>query len=659
MSGAIVAPTNYSRHGPDGVYRSLPPSTTLDVMTLLANLQRTVAACPEQPFLGHRPIDNKVAGPYQWQTYAASYGRVQRIAAGLWRELLVEPTADGHRFLGIYMKNRPEWVLAQYGAFYAGASVVPIYDTLGATSTTFILNQTHLATVVCTTAEISNLLARAPSCPHLRHIVLCDVAAADASLHEAAAGLGLRLWTLAAVETSGGFEPRSAATLHADDMAMLMYTSGTTGDPKGVPMTHGNLNASRYGSFDGLFAAPHLHALLANHPVALSFLPMAHVAEQGLQIGLISVGGALGFYQGDTLKLLEDVQALRPTIFLGVPRLLNKIHDKVVESALEAGGVKAWLFRKALDAKLANLQQGYVTHGVYDVVVFNKLKAALGLDRCQLLLTGAAPLAPNVLSFYRVALGCTCTEMYGQTETGGASTMTDPRDLDAGTVGAPIAGAEIKLVSVPDMGYNDSDTTHGEGDNAIAVRGRGEVCFRGPAVFSGYFKEPEKTAEAIDADGWLHSGDIGVWTTDGRLKIVDRKKNIFKLSQGEYVAPEKIENAIQGSSYVAQSFPPLDAGGRRGARRSGLAKLAASLKITGTLQDWCVSPEVVKTVLADIQRVGKAAGLFGFETIRAVHLEPTPFSIENNLLTPTLKLKRHDATKTYAGKIDVLYAAAG
>ncbi|KDO33542.1 hypothetical protein SPRG_19176 [Saprolegnia parasitica CBS 223.65] len=661
---AIVPPAVFSQQiteGDDVVYRSLPGAAPLDAMTLVGSLARTARQFPHAPFLGHRPIDTRgVAGPFQWQTYSECYARVQAIAAGLVHHEMLEPTDDGHKFLGIYMKNRPEWVLSQYAAFFAGATVVPIYDTLGATSTEFILNETRLSTVVCTSAELEALIQRAPRCPHLRHIVVCDVVAL--SLVEIAAARDLQLWTLTQLETHGQNQPIDSTALSVEAMAMLMYTSGTTGDPKGVPMTHGNLNAVRHGILDRLRSSPRLTAVMNSHPSGLSFLPLAHVAEQGMHTSMIYIGGAIGFYQGDALKLLDDVQALRPTIFLSVPRLLNKIYDKVMEGALAAGGLKAWLFQTALDTKLANLSQGYQTHSLFDALVFTKLKAALGLDRCEILLTGAAPLSATVLSFYRVVLGCTCLELYGQTETGGAATMTDLRELDAGSVGPPMVSTEIKLVSVPDMKYNVTDTVHGQGDAAIAVKGRGEVCFRGPTVFSGYFKAPEKTAEVLDEDGWLHSGDIGVWTLDGRLKLVDRKKNIFKLAQGEYVAPEKIENVLQTSPLVAQAFVHGDSLHASLVaiivpEETALAPLAATLKVSGAFLDWCNSPAVTKAVLTDLQRVGRENGLLGFELVRAIALDPNPFTVENDLLTPTFKLKRHDAQRAFASRIEALYAS--
>ncbi|EQC27331.1 hypothetical protein SDRG_14855 [Saprolegnia diclina VS20] len=457
----LEAPAMYSRADPapasgDGaIYMNLASQESkLDVMTLIESLQKTVAAHPNRPFLGHRPINaDGAAGPYVWQTYGECATRIENLAKGLLKHKMVDASEQGHKFLGIYMKNRPEWVLSQYAAFFAGAMVVPIYDTLGATSTTYILNQTLVGTVVCTCAEVESLLAKASGAPTLRHIVLADVTVLEASLAERVSAAGLQLWTLGDIEAAGAMETEAPpASAKPDDVCMLMYTSGTTGDPKGAMITHGNLNAVRYGMVEQLCMSPSVATMLHGEPSVLSFLPLAHVAEQTMHAAYVYLGGAIGFSQGNTLKLVEDVQALRPTFFLAVPRLLNKMYDKITEGAAAAGGVKAWLFQTALNTKLANLAQGETSHAVYDALIFSKLKAKLGLDRCALLATGAAPLPAHVLSFFRVFLGCTCTELYGQTETTGATNLTDFRDLDAGTVGSPMVTADVKLVSVPDMG---------------------------------------------------------------------------------------------------------------------------------------------------------------------------------------------------------------
>ncbi|OQR88982.1 Long-chain-fatty-acid--CoA ligase, partial [Achlya hypogyna] len=459
---AIDPAATVAGHGP--VYRSTDATAEAPkLMTLVDSLERSVASFPDHPFLGHRPLDAAGdAGPYEWQTYRQCHTRIQHIAAGLLAEQLLAPTVDDQRFLGIYMKNRPEWVLAQYSAFYAGAAIVPIYDTLGAAATTFVLNQTLVATVVCTTAEIDSLFAKASASPSLRHIILCDVATVDATLQATASELNLRVSTLADIEAAGVRKATLApAALSVDDMCVLMYTSGTTGNPKGAMISHGNMDAVRHGIIQRLSSNAPVAAMLHNRSSVLSFLPLAHVAEQSLHAAMIFLGGAIGFYQGNALKLVDDVQALRPTLFLAVPRLLNKIYDKITEGAAAAGGIKAWLFQTALDAKLSNLKRGVATHSVYDALIFSKLKAKLGFDRCQLLVTGAAPLPAHVLTFYRALLGCACFELYGQTEATGATTMTDPLERDAGTVGPPLVSCDIKLVSVPDMGYNVTDTTHG------------------------------------------------------------------------------------------------------------------------------------------------------------------------------------------------------
>ena len=280
----------------------------------------------------------------------------------------------------------------------------------------------------------------------------------------------------------------------------------------------------------------------------------------------------------------------------------------------------------------------------------------MGLDQCQIIITGAAPIAPNVLGFLRAVFSCVVSEGYGQTEVGCGSNITHTNDLSAGTVGGPLQCVHIKLVSVPEMGYEVTDTAHG--DDMFPCCGRGEVCFRGPSVFSGYYKMPEATKAAFDSDGWLHSGDIGLWTLDGKLKIIDRKKNIFKLSQGEYVAPEKIENVVLGSVYVAQAFVYGDS------FHSHLVAIVVPDEVAlrqlsqtndGPLHALCDDENLTETVLEDIRKVSRRAKLAGFETVRKITMIPEAFSVESNLLTPTFKLRRNNAKKKFMMFIDQMY----
>ena len=414
-------------------------------------------------------------------------------------------------------------------------------------------------------------------------------------------------------------------------------------------LTHGNMMCDVHA----VLARPGFEVTTGE--VHISFLPLAHIYERVNFLLVIMSGSSAGFFRGDILLLLDDVTALQPTTFAGVPRLYNRIYDKVKGGVNEAGGVKKWLFETALSAKTANLQEsGALTHWFWDPVVFGKVKAALG-GRVKRMSTGSAPISAGVLEFMRAAFGAEVSEGYGLTETTAASTITLQADINAGgKVGAPIKCNEIKLVDVPEMNYLATDLVNG------VPQPRGEVCIRGSNVFAGYYKMADKTAEALDADGFLHTGDIGMWLPSGDLKIIDRKKNIFKLAQGEYVAPEKIENVYQRAQYVAQIFvhgdslqnelvavvvPDVETVGAW-AKKNGVA---------GGMKEWCANPAVVKLILADMAAEAKKADLRGFECVKTVHLEHELFSVENNMLTPTMKLKRAEGKAKYAKEIAAMY----
>jgi len=325
-----------------------------------------------------------------------------------------------------------------------------------------------------------------------------------------------------------------------------------------------------------------------------------------------------------------------------------------------AGGTKQRIFNAALAAKTKDLAHGHLKHAFYDRLLFNKIKKGLGLDHVRFIISGSAPLASNVMMFFRCLLGVPMVEGYGQTEGTAMATIGHPDDVStAGHVGGPQASVEVCLFNVPEMGYTAQDTVHTDGQ---PCQGRGEVCVRGPTVFQGYYQEPEKTAETIDKDGWLHSGDIGMWRPDGALQIIDRKKNIFKLSQGEYVAPEKIENVLSRSLLIAQCFVYGDS-----FQNSLVAIVVPDEEAVGSwaktagkegtsLAQLCLGNELKDAIMKDIVQYSKEAGLHGFETVRAIHLESVPFSVENGLLTPTFKVKRQQIRDKYIKEIEQLYA---
>jgi len=379
--------------------------------------------------------------------------------------------------------------------------------------------------------------------------------------------------------------------------------------------------------------------------------------------GVLCAGGSVGFFRGDPTLLIEDMVALRPTFLPVAPRVLNKIHDKIVAGITVAGGLKKKIFDAAILAKSNGLRDGHLTHALYDKLLFNKIKTALGMDHIRFMVSGSAPLSSSVMTFFRCMLGVPVVEGYGQTENTAGATLGALDDMaSVGHVGGPIGCVEIVLVDIPDMGYLHTDTHHAH----EPCRGRGEICVRGPCVFKGYYKEPEKTREAIDEDGWLHSGDVGLWTLDGQLKIIDRKKNIFKLSQGEYVAAEKIENILLQSPFISQCFVYGDS------FQSCLVAIIVPdeevvLKWASDIDpnslgnesfaNLCkMSEQLMGEIMMEIKSLSKKNKLMGFETIRAVHLDAELFSEANGLVTPTFKLKRQQLKDYYLKQIEALYA---
>lgn len=642
--------------------------------TLYECFWKTVREGGERPFLGTRSEEKPDgSGPYVWQTYAQVAKRAENIAAALNKIGLAEKSR-----VGLCSVNRAEWIIAEQACFTNNLITVPLYDTLGADSIEQIVAAAEVECVVCSVDKKQHLIdvARRQVC--LKTLIIMPTRVWDAALKPKAAtpaqvqpkdegassGSGdsaelpshLQIVDFLALEKQGAELNASTPLVHRppkpDDFSTFCYTSGTTGKAKGAQLSHAN-----FVSDAAAVCAHGREEIVARDDVHASYLPLSHAFERIIFAALIASGGCAGFYRGSPLLLLDDVAALRPTLFCSVPRVFNKLYAGVMANVRATGGVKAWLFNKALQSKLQHLEQGWVTHKLWDALVFKKVAARLG-GRVRLMVTGSAPISEPVIKFLRVAFSCHVVEGYGQTESCAGSTVTLPGDnRGAGNVGVPLTCNAIKLVDVPEMSYTCKDVLDG------APCPRGEICFRGPNVFAGYYKDAELTAEALDADGWLHSGDIGCWLPDQTLKIIDRKKNIFKTSLGEYIAPEKIENVVvrTASGCVEQVFVTGDSlesvlvaivvpampviqkfAAEHGIQAADSAALLADARVNAF-------------VLKEMDAAGRAAQLKGFELPKAVHLHGTPFSVDNDLLTPTFKLKRSVAQKVFADQIAAMY----
>ncbi|KAI9102624.1 hypothetical protein DFS34DRAFT_609930 [Phlyctochytrium arcticum] len=591
--------------------------------TLWENFLRGVSISGDSPFLGSRPLTNGVPGPYVWQTYNEIHKRVKNLAAGFAIRGLTPESA-----VGLFSINRPEWIIAEQASFCNNLITVPLYDTLGVEALEYIINQTELRLVTATCDKAKFLLQVKDKLPSLKHLVIMDTP--DEALITLGREHDVEVISYLDLEREGAATPHLGSAPKPSDICTICYTSGTTGMPKGVMLAHSNLL-----SFTAATRQLVIGGSLVDYnkdDCYISYLPLAHVFERIVQVCLTYVGGRIGFYQGDTLKLLDDVQ----------------------QSVKAKGGIGAILFNQAFSAKKAYLAQGYTTHRLWDNLVFNKVRARLG-GKVRLMLTGAAPISGDVITFLRVCFSAMVCEGYGQTETSGGATQTDGRDLSSGHIGSPSPHCEVKLLDVPSMSYTSQDKPFP----------RGEILIRGANVFKGYYKSPEKTAETLDADGWCHTGDVGQWDANGRLQIIDRVKNIFKLAQGEYIAPEKIELVYQKHEIVAQSFVYGDS------LQAVLVAVivpdedvfptwvaAQGLPTTGkSFAELCADPEVTKFVLKQLETFGKAEGLKGFENIKSVHLSPTLLTPESGLMTPTFKLKRHEAKKHYQEHLTAMYAS--
>uniref|UniRef100_A0A453KA82 Long-chain-fatty-acid--CoA ligase n=1 Tax=Aegilops tauschii subsp. strangulata TaxID=200361 RepID=A0A453KA82_AEGTS len=644
MQGYSVVLPEKLQTGKWNVYRSAESPLRLinrfpatpDIGTLHDNFVYAVETFTDCRYLGTRVCADGAVGDYKWMTYGEASTSRTAIGSGL----IYHGISEGAR-IGLYFINRPEWIIIDHACAAYSYVSVPLYDTLGPDAVQFIVNHATVETIFCVPQTLSTLLSFLTQMPCVRLIVV--VGGDNANTPSTTAAAGVEIITYSRLHSQGKMSSQTYRPPKPEDVATICYTSGTTGTPKGAVLSHENLIANVAGSSLGVKFYP--------SDVYISYLPLAHIYERANQIALLHYGVAIGFYQGDNLKLMDDLAALRPTVFASVPRLYNRIYSAITNAVKDSGGLKERLFRTAYNAKRQALMNGRNPSPMWDKLVFNKIKARLG-GRVRLMTSGASPLSADVMEFLRICFGGEVLEGYGMTETSCVITTMDIGDKLIGHVGSPNPSCEVKLVDVPEMNYTCEDQPYP----------RGEICVRGPTIFRGYYKDEVQTRDVIDNDRWLHTGDIGLWLPGGRLKIIDRKKNIFKLAQGEYIAPEKIENVYAKCKFIAQCFIYGDSFNSFlvaivAVEPDVLKAWAASQGIQSEdLRQLCADPRAKAAVLADMDSIGKEAQLRGFEFAKAVTLVAEPFTVENGLLTPTFKVKRPQAKAYFVKELADMYA---
>jgi long-chain acyl-CoA synthetase len=602
---------------------------------------------------------------WSWLTYGQVHADIVLLGAGLAALGLLTPAKGDAslRLLGVFGPNTSEWMRSEYACLSRGGTVVPLYATLSREGVVHALNLTGVSTVSCTSLPMAyRVLDARQDCPGLGAVLVSGGSGDLGERVRAAEGAGVRVVTLDEVREAGR-GPRGQAAAQAAPLPStcftFCFTSGSTGPPKGALLTHANMVYNMVGTLHALNAHPD-SAIEFGKEYYLSYLPLAHQMERLLQAMMYYQGGRVGFSRGDPALVMEDVALLRPTVFASVPRVLVRLHDGLQLKARQATGARAGLLALALRCKLADLAAyGHVRHPVWDALVFDGIARKLGLDRCKVVPTGSAPIPPRVLDVQRVVLRARVNEGYGQTECTCSLTLCHPGlvggpEERVSHVGAPIIGTAVKLRSVPEMQYLVSDRQHGD----LAVVGRGEVLTKGLCVMSGYFAMPDKTRATLGEDGWLRTGDVGAWLPNGTLTILDRANNIFKLSQGEYVHPDKVERALARCPVVAASFvfgTTLN------------SKLVAIIVVSPDFPEWCgakgvdpSAPDKARAlVLQSLRAACLEAGLMGYEIPAGVTLHKEPFTVESGVLTATFKIVRNVAKEFYKSDLLRMYEELG
>ncbi len=533
--------------------------------------------------------------------------------------------------VAILSENRPEWAIADYACLTSGVTDVPIYPTLPADQIAFVLRDSGAVAIFVSSSEQAAKIAEARAeLPFLTHVIIFDSHGVPADM------------TLAGLEERGASVDSPAATeayrekadaVVPDDLATLIYTSGTTGNPKGVMLTHNNIR-SNVEATRGMLP-------FAGSDVSLSFLPLSHIFQRMGDYLMFATGSSIAYAESiDTVPV--NLVEVRPTIVFSVPRLYEKMYARVLQNALAGGAIKKriffWARRVAdrwADVKLAGGEpKGLLArkYAIAQKLVFSKLQERTG-GRMRFFVSGGAPLAPEINKFFYAA-GLTILEGYGLTETSpviGVNTLTEFR---IGTIGKPIAGVEVKIAA------------------------DGEILTRGPGVMRGYYNNPVATAEALDPDGWFHTGDIGE-IRDGYIAITDRKKDIIVTAGGKNIAPQPIENLVKTNKFVSQAVMIGDK------RRFPSMLVVPNFE---QLEDWAKKEGMIWTDRSQLVRLpgvqakmeaevtGNLAALAHYEMPKKIGLLEEDFSLDKGELTPTQKVKRKVVDKNYKSVIDALYA---
>lgn len=653
--------------------------------------KNAVANFPEKKAFASRPYDYQTgtsAPRYESITFREANEKIMSFGAGLLHVLQHSPfkiegcephekidthaeryrnyNSDDISFIvTLFLGNREEWVVADMACTCYGITDTVLYDTLGANASQYILSITQSPVVVAAYDHVELLISlKEENSQDLSTLITivsmdpldCDSTASGRELVYRARRANIELLDMNQVMGIGHLFPRETLPPSPESLYTISFTSGTTGSsPKGVMLTQST-------------AALGITFISTNSPaieddVEIVFLPLAHIYERQSMAQTLFKGGMCGFPQlkGTPLTLLEDLKLLKPKHMSNVPRVYTKLEAALKNATILLDlAIKRGLFSKIIDTK-SKLQSAYDgskgEHWFYDNVILPKVRKQVGFDNMLYCATGLAPIAPLTLKFMKAALNIGMGQGYGLTELFAGFCFTLPFEMNPGSCGAPGVTTDIRVRELPELGYRINDP-----------RGpSGELLIRGPQVFSSYYKNEEETKNSIK-DGWFYTGDVArIDPANGQLYIIDRVKNFFKLAQGEYVTPEKVENVyLSSNSLLTQAFVHGDS-----LRHHLVAVLGVDpVGIVEFLTHKCNVPkahlQLDDAILHEINKTenrikllkelnSKVSGLSGFELIHNVYVEFEPLKLERDVITPTVKIRRPIASRFFAEQIKNMY----